>query len=204
MKESLNQEKDRFLRYYYQVDAVSKLDDINSIVEVGNRFDMFSVFVKRMGYQVTTVDIDPKWKPDIIADVRHLPDIMADVVCCFETLEHIPYDDFTLSLSNLKRVASKYVIISMPDTTPSFAIMLDIPMVTAFLKYHFGIDTAILGELPSPGRKFSYDGSHYWEIGKRGYPQSRIKKDIQSTGMNIINDYRSILFPYHHYYVCEV
>lgn len=191
----------RFLRYYYQINTLWKLD-FQSVIEIGIWEGGIGIFLKAHGFDVTTVDIDKKVKPDIVADVRKLPDIKADLVCCFETLEHLPYSDFSLCLRELKRVSNKYVVISLPDVTPWFSISLNLPMATDFIRYHFGRDTKLEMEFPAPGRKFGYNGTHYWEIGKRDYLRKKVEADIRKR-MYIIDDYRAFHYPYHHYYTLK-
>lgn len=40
-----------------------------------------------------------------------------------------------------------------------------------------------------------YDGKHYWEIGKAGYPLSKIINDIQRAGFKIERTYRVFEHP---------
>jgi hypothetical protein len=47
----------------------------------------------------------------------------------------------------------------------------------------------------------SFDGEHYWEIGKAGYPLKRIISDIERQGMEIIKTYRVFESPYHRFFV---
>lgn len=196
-------EASRILRYYYQYQLLADLE-FDDIVEVGIRYDILTHILRRSGFKTTTVDVVPECEPDVVADIRKPMDVEADVVLCFETLEHLPYDDFKLCLMNLAKSARKYVIISIPDVTPSFGLWVDIPMVSAVLAHFFGILTRFMLQGSCRGllsRKFDYDGFHYWEVGKRGYPQKRIRKDIEDAGLTIVRDYRSFFLPYHHYYV---
>jgi len=196
-------EANRILRHYYQYHLLEKLD-FKDIIEVGIRYDILTHILRRSGFKTTTVDIDAESEPDVVADIREPLNVSADLVLCFETLEHLPYSDFQKCLHNLRKAARKYVIISIPDVTPSLVVWLDIPMVSAVMAHYFKIKTGFMvqsGLFGLLSRKFGFDGSHYWEAGKRGYPQKRIRRDIEDTGMRIIKDYRSFFLPYHHYYV---
>lgn len=196
-------ESSRILRHYYQYRTLLGLE-FNDILEVGIRYDILTHILRRSGFKTTTVDIDPSCGTDIVADMREPLPVSADVVLCFETLEHLPYEDFVPCLCSLRDAAKKYVVISIPDTTPSFCLWTDIPMVSAVLSFYFKKTTGFMLQNGWLSRKFDYDGSHYWEVGKRGYPQKRIKKDIEDTGLKIVKDYRSFFLPYHHYYVMGV
>lgn len=48
-----------------------------------------------------------------------------------------------------------------------------------------------------------FNGEHYWEIGKFGYPLSRIIKDIKIAGFNIKKTYRIFEVPYHRFFILE-
>jgi len=48
-----------------------------------------------------------------------------------------------------------------------------------------------------------YDGEHYWEIGKAGYPLQRIINDIRKTGFNIKKTYRIFEWPYHRFFILK-
>jgi len=65
-------------------------------------------------YKPTTVDINPAWEPDIVADAHSLPfeDNSYDVVTITEILEHVKDDK--KCLSEAYRIARKKVIITVP------------------------------------------------------------------------------------------
>jgi SAM-dependent methyltransferase len=48
------------------------------------------------------------------ADVLPFPDMNFDLVLCCETLEHLPFEVYPKALKEMERVASKYIIISVP------------------------------------------------------------------------------------------
>ena len=48
-----------------------------------------------------------------------------------------------------------------------------------------------------------FDGEHYWEIGKAGYPLNRILEDIERAGFNIIKTYRIFEHPYHRFFILK-
>jgi len=47
----------------------------------------------------------------------------------------------------------------------------------------------------------NFDGEHYWEIGKFGYPLKKIVEDIQRAGFEVKKTYRVLEFPYHRFFV---
>lgn len=43
----------------------------------------------------------------------------------------------------------------------------------------------------------NFNGEHYWETGKAGYPMSKIMNNIQKAGFKIEKTYRLFEQPYH-------
>ena len=93
----------KFISYFYQIDSISNLKDIKSVLEVGIGNKTVSNYLKTNGFKVTTCDFDKSLKPDKVADVRNLPfnKNQFDVVLCSEVLEHIPLKDVHKALSEL-------------------------------------------------------------------------------------------------------
>ena len=49
----------------------------------------------------------------------------------------------------------------------------------------------------------NFENKHYQEIGKAGYPLSKITKDIERTGFDIIKTYRIFENPYHRFFILK-
>jgi len=66
------------------------------------------------GNNWTTMDINPKWKPDIIGDITNnsIKDNSYDLVIMTQTLEHIW--DFKKAIEELHRITRKYVLLDCP------------------------------------------------------------------------------------------
>ncbi len=50
--------------------------------------------------------------------------------------------------------------------------------------------------------KLKYQGSHYWEIGRKGYPIKKIRKDL-SKFFKIKKEFRALPNPVHYFFVLE-
>jgi len=48
-----------------------------------------------------------------------------------------------------------------------------------------------------------FNGEHYWEIGKAGYPLNRIINEIQRAGFKIEETYRIFENPYHRFFILK-
>ena len=70
------------------------------------------------GNKWTTMDINPKWKPDIVADICNsgISDNSFDLVIMTQTLEHIW--DYKKALSEIYRITKEYAIIDCPFNVP--------------------------------------------------------------------------------------
>ncbi|ODS41449.1 MAG: methyltransferase type 11 [Candidatus Altiarchaeales archaeon WOR_SM1_79] len=186
--------RERFVSYWHQINEITKLAP-KSVLEIGVGNGFVSKYLKERGLNIVTLDIDKSLNPDIIGNVLDMPleDNSFDVVACYEVLEHIIYKNFHKALSELYRVSKFYVILSLPD---------------AGIVYRFGLKMSGLVEIkrciPLPSFKkqvHKFDGQHYWEIGKAGYPLKKIITDIQRAGFKIEKTYRVFEIPYHRFFI---
>jgi ubiquinone/menaquinone biosynthesis C-methylase UbiE len=184
----------RFASYAYQLREILRLHP-TSILEIGAGDAVVGNYIKRQtAIAYTSVDFATDLVPDIVADVRSLPCTYAsyDIVCAFEVLEHLPFEDFSVALSELFRVARTHVLISLPHFGPPVQIYIKIPFLSA-LKFAF--------KIPFP-RKHTFNGQHYWEIGKQGY-RLQTTRAILSTYGTIINEFVPFENQYHHFFVVK-
>jgi SAM-dependent methyltransferase len=186
--------KKRWTSYWHQVDEVLKLST-DSVLEVGVGVGIFKEIARNFGINVETVDIDADLKPDYIASVLELPfkDNAYDVIVAFQILEHLPYEQFTKALSEIKRVATRYVILSLPDAERIWRYCFCFPLLD---EKNFYIKRPRI--FP---KKHKFDGEHYWEISKKGYPLSRITKEFEDQGLDLIKTYRVPENTYHRFFV---
>jgi len=127
----------RFASYYYQIKTILEFNPIK-VLEVGKGSGFFSDMIKKeSNIDITVCDFDANLQPDIIGDVRNLPfeDNLYDCVCSFQVLEHLPFEDFEKSISELKRVSSKNIFISLPDDGRYMKIDLKLPIIGDIKKY---------------------------------------------------------------------
>lgn len=187
--------KARWMSFFYQIKTLQKIKSQN-ILEIGPGNGWVTFILRDGGLKVTTVDIDKELMPDYVASVNKLPfeDGTFDTVCAFEVLEHLPFESFVGNLKELSRVSSKYVVISLPDKR---RILLHLLLKIPFINYK-----NIFIKIPS-FKKHAFDGQHYWEIGKIGYPVSRIKKTIEQSGLRVVDNFVHFDAPSSHYFVLE-
>ena len=188
--------KGRFISYWYQINEIIKLNP-KKVLEIGIGNGFVSKYLKERRVNILTLDIDKRLNPDIVGSVLDVPfpDNSFEVVACYELLEHLQYENFYKALSEIFRVSKSYAILSLPDASRVYRMYLQIPKIGTFKRL------ILLPRLKNPIHKFN--GEHYWEIGKAGYPLSKITKDIEKAGFNINITYRIFENPYHRFFILK-
>ncbi len=184
----------RFLSYFNQIEQIRRVAPEN-LLEVGIGNGFVKRYLRDKGFDTHTVDYDERLGPDTVASVLDLPftDGAFDVVCCFETLEHLPWEQFVPALEQLRRVARRRVLISLPDVTPYFCLRLGYK----FRKHVFDV----VRDIPLyRSETHEFDGQHYWEIGKRGFQLATIVSTIGRAGLDVISTHRDYEDPFHRFF----
>ncbi|HED05056.1 MAG TPA: class I SAM-dependent methyltransferase [Ignavibacteria bacterium] len=185
---------DRWASYWHQLDEVLALSP-KTILEIGVGDGVFKNYIKNnTDIEYKNLDIAEDLNPDIIGSVENinLPDNSVDLVCAFEILEHLPFDKFEKCLTEIRRVSKSDVVISLPHFGHTIKFSFKIP----FLK-----EKKISFKIPHhPKHKFN--GQHYWEIGKKGYSSSKIRKII-SKYFKIRKNFIPFNNQYHYFYILE-
>jgi hypothetical protein len=185
--------KARWISVWHQLHEVLQLKPCN-ILEIGPGIGLFKASAVLFDVVVETLDPDPALKPDYVASVTNipLPNCSHDVVCAFQVLEHLPYEQSVKSFQEMARVSRKYVIISLPDALRVWRYELHIPRL--------GVRTILM---PRPSLRLlqhNFDGQHYWEINVRDYPLKRIIDDL-SVYMKLEKHYLVPENPRHRFFV---
>lgn len=188
-------DKLRWFSYWYQIQEVLDLEP-ESVLEVGIGNKTVSSYLENRGLDITTVDIDSELDPDAVCDVRELSEEFDkdsfDVVLCAEVLEHLPFEDFERALKELKKVAKEHVVLTLPSSVVPFNVFVKVPKLNPI---SFSLS------LPFPV-KHEAGGEHYWEINKRGYGISKVKKKI-SKYFDIEKEYKIPENSYHRIFVLK-
>ena len=185
----------RWVSYWHQIHEVLSVP-AQSVLEVGIGDRVFGSFIKNnTEITYTSVDITEDLHPDVVGSILELPfaDASFDVACAFEVLEHLPFEQFDRACKELCRVARTYIVISLPHFGPMLSFSFKVPFLPQM--------RAAL-KIPFP-KKHLFNGHHYWEIGKRGYPMSLIRNVLSLHG-NIVHDVVPFGSPYHHFFVLRL
>lgn len=185
----------RFVSYFWQLKKVLDLKP-TSVLEVGVGDKVFGNFLKdNTSVAYTSLDIADDLKPDVLGSILQIPfaDKSYDVACAFEVLEHLPFEQFDKAVSELARVARRNVVVSVPHFGPMLSFSLKIPFIPQ-------LQLAL--KIPYP-RRHLFNGEHYWELGKKGYPVGIIRQKLSVHGQ-IIKDFIPFGNPYHHFFVLKL
>ncbi len=185
----------RFVSYYWQLREVLALSP-KAVLEVGVGDGVFGAFLKtNTPVSYTSVDVAEDLHPDVLGSILALPfpDKSYDISCAFEVLEHLPFEQFDTAVSEMARVARTHVVISIPHFGPMVSFSLKIPFLPQI---------RVAFKIPF-GRAHGFNGQHYWELGKKGYPPALIRQKLSAHG-RIIKDFVPFGNSYHHFFVVEL
>ncbi len=189
-------DKGRFVSYWYQITKAYEFCN-KSLLEIGIGTSFVSNYLRNIGLEVITIDIDIDLKPDIVAGIQNLPirSFSFDIILCCQVLEHIPFRYFKPVITELYRISKKYIIISLPNRMHFFC--LNLRLYPIFQKqFKLTLPSYILP-------KHRFDGEHYWEIGKKGYPLSKIKSIFRSQSLRLLQEFRNPEKPLHHFFLLQ-
>jgi SAM-dependent methyltransferase len=185
----------RWSSYWHQLNETLALRP-GSVLEIGVGSGLYKAALQTLRCPVRSIDINPGLGADDVGSVTALPfaDASFSVVVAFQVLEHLPYEDFRRSVSEMCRVASAHVLISLPDARRVWRGMFDFGKRERFLLF------------TKPGwrsRPHRGSGPHQWEIHKKGYPVERIVTDMEASGLEVVRHYEVPQNPYHRMFICR-
>lgn len=177
---------------------------VSRVLEIGPGEGFIANYMRTLGVFYDTMDITPNSHPTILGKLEDFDPSnhreRFDMVCAFQMLEHSPYECFVPNLRKMTEMSRQYVYISLPYSCVGFKFSLSFMLgQTKQWRKTF----SFYWPLNNPNRKHREEyikqypwAVHYWEIGRKGFPLSRIKNDIQSVGLNILKTFHSDN-PYH-------
>lgn len=190
--------KERWLSLWHQLHEVLSLSP-ESVLEIGPGPGLFKLLSLQFGLKVETLDVDPELLPDYIARADNMPFInnQFDVVCAFQMLEHLPFNESLIVFNEMVRVSKRYIVISLPDVQKLWPYSFYIPKIGS-----------ISFKIKKPGFKPSdheFDGQHYWELNKKGFSvEYVISEFIKNKKIKLKNNFRVDENPYHHFFIFKV
>ena len=183
--------REQWLSHLEQINAVSRLRP-TSILEVGCGNGLVSWALKKRGFPVQTVDINPSLEPDFVGNVVDLPQVVGgrtyDLVLCAEVLEHLPFDLFPSALHALAACTQRYAVLTLPDN--ACVVTLDVkftrlPRITLLLPRF---------------RVAALPPVHAWAISQSGTPLRKIVSELRRC-FHIDAAYRLRDNPAHRFFI---
>jgi len=188
---------ERFVSYFHQIEMVRRCQP-RSVLEVGSGIGVVRSYLKSVGIQANNVDLDLELAPDIVGALPHLPfqSDSFDTVLCAQVLEHLPFALFEDCLLELARISRDYVVVSLPNSSWYVKVLMKFSANSPGIKVFFPVRRLI-------GFKHTFDGQHYWELGRKGTTARRIRKAMQDY-FTVLEDCRLFDNPYHHFFLLGV
>lgn len=186
--------KDRWLSYFYQLRMVRSCKP-GEVLEIGPGEGVVTEALRRGGVRVTTCDIAPDLRPDIVGSITALPlpDASVDVVLAAEVLEHIAWADVPKALAELARVSRSHVVISIPHPGQVlFSGEFKLPKLRWF---------GIRVQVPFFWKEHRFNGEHYWELGKRGYSMHAFVAMAEHVGLRLVSTQKHADDPVHRLFI---
>lgn len=178
----------------HQVSYLHRYFPDSHVLEIGVGSGLAADLARKMGHRVSTLDVDEKLSPTILASVTEIPaeDGDFDAFTCCQVLEHLPWEDAQAAIGELHRVASIGGVISVPTARPRLGIRV--------FPYTGSFATLMLPSIWPRRRRINCPDQHYWELGL-GVSLSRFRSALRDAGFRIDDERQPIENPYHHFFV---
>lgn len=169
-----------------------------NILEIGIGNGFTSTYMKRAGFNVTTVDINPELQPDICCPIDELPSYIKesrfDLVVCCEVLEHMPFEEFEKNIAIINSIGNRlYMTLPNHKKVFGFAGIIRIPKFPeVFIKKQFEMKN----ENP-------LSVEHFWEVDSSSKSSKSEIISILKRSYNSIKHDKYGLNPYHIAFQCS-
>lgn len=179
-----------FVNAFYQYRDVQRIEHARRVLIVGPGQGLQTEVLKWRGYEVTTLDIDRTFEPDVVGSVHDMAmfgDFEFDVAIASHVLEHLAVPYLDPALAELARVA-RHSLVYLPVAGRHFQAR-----VQPGFK---GIDLSVLIDVfnylhkPSGVDAKYCQRQHYWEVGMRGFRVRDVKARM-SKHFDVLDVYRN-------------
>lgn len=188
--------------YMLQMTTIHNLK-CRSVLEIGAGEGFARRNLQTVGYKYHICDVVDTFEPDYLCSLEELEVIdKYEIVCAFQMLEHVPYDDFLRGLRKMASIADKYVVISIPYNCKGTRTETTSWTGQFQRSHHQIIDNYEPLNLPDRTDGGSPKYGHYWEIGRGGRTVDSVSNDIKNTGLRIVKQFHSPN-PFHYFYVMK-
>lgn len=138
------------------------------VLEIGLGSGYVTRALRRAGLAVTALDIAGDLGPEVRGSVTQLPFRRRafDVVVAEEVLEHVPWEAARRALAELARVATRRVVLSVPQ---------------------FGLATRLKVRLTREEHGLR-GGQHYWTLGSNEVTPRDLHRAVEKAGLRVQKD----------------
>ena len=179
-----------FVNAYCQFRDIRTCGDVRKLLIVGPGQGLGTEVFRWKDYDVTTFDIDPSFRPDVIGSVHDLSafgDGSFDAAIASHVLEHLAVPYLDGALSELARV-SRFCLVYLPVAGRHAQARcradvkgLDVSLVLDFFNR--------LGRPDGVTARYC-GGQHYWEVGRRGFRVADLERRF-ARHFRILRAYRN-------------
>lgn len=195
--------------YLYQLRMIQSLKPVR-LLEVGPGDSVIGFVIGQLGVVYHSLDIIKDRGATYEGRLEDFDptciDEPYDVVCAFQMLEHSPYERFTENVRKLAALSRRYVFISVPYSCKGFRIKA---------LWHRGQNDdaskhwRFFWESGLPNRRYRPEfmeefpwAVHYWEMGRKAFPRSRVVADIEAAGLKLVRQVHGEN-PFHYFFLAE-
>jgi len=179
-----------FVNTYYQYRDLQSLDCGRRILVIGPGQGLDTQVLRWVGYEVTTLDIDETFSPDVIGSVHDLSmfeDGRFDAAVASHVLEHIAEPYLDAALKEIARVA-RHALVYLPVAGRHLQLRF-VPGITP-LDLSLVIDMHNVLDAPDGVTAKYCEKQHFWEIGRRGYSVRAVKRRL-AAHFDVVRHYRN-------------
>lgn len=182
-------ESEEHWRLYWQQQRLIEnyLKPNDKILEIGIGTSFTANYLKSKNYNVTTFDIDDEKNPDIVGNIVEYDwrSERFSHVLAFEVFEHIPYDEFQKTLSNLQTV-TEHIFLSLPlNKRTVFSLEIKLPKLK---KQYFSL---------SINKNEITTKNHFWEVGYENYSEQFVENTFYKKGYQVLEKRKTDSFIYY-------
>ena len=179
-----------FINAFTQYRDLQLLPDCKTVLVVGPGQGFEVVTHRWRGYEVTTLDIDDTFKPDVLGSVHDMPmfgDARFDVVIASHVLEHMALPYLDPALKEIARVG-RYALIYLPLHGRHGQVRF-VPGVRGW-DWAWTYSVFNPRETPDGVTPRYCLSQHFWEIGTKGFKVKDVLARM-APHFNVVRHYRN-------------